>query len=151
MANSILLGTRIFPLLSLRWTTLWVSYRPLLYLALSLRTRGCFAGFTVHVLTSLPPSSLHNTTFRIQGERASLSAIGALYYEAGDPPIPVVHVDKLPEGSERQTLAQNKFSRGHGSTGWDYYLGKDVPENADSGNKAWEGHRWKTIREVLDL
>lgn len=72
-------------------------------------------------------------------------------YEAADPPIPVIRVDKLPDGSERQTLAQNKFSRGHGSTGWDYYLDRDVPENAGSGNKVWEGHRWKTIREVLDL
>ncbi|KAL4067177.1 hypothetical protein V8B97DRAFT_1919179 [Scleroderma yunnanense] len=108
------------------------------------------AGFTAHVLTSLPPSSLHNTTFRIQGERISLRAIGALY-EACVPPVPVIQVDRLPDGYEKQNWFQTMFARGAGSAGWDHYLNKDVPENASSGNKAWDGHRWKTIKEVLGL
>ncbi|KAL4075455.1 hypothetical protein J3A83DRAFT_4356792 [Scleroderma citrinum] len=81
------------------------------------------AGFTAHVLTSLPPSSLHNTTF----------------------------LDRLPDGYEKQNWFQTMFARGAGSAGWDHYLNKDVPENASSGNKAWDGHRWKTIKEVLGL
>lgn len=54
-------------------------------------------------LTTLPPSSLRNVTFRVQGERTSLASIGALY-EARDPPVPVAHVTELPEGFSKQTF-----------------------------------------------
>ncbi|KIJ60112.1 hypothetical protein HYDPIDRAFT_183740 [Hydnomerulius pinastri MD-312] len=108
------------------------------------------AGFTAHVLTTLPAESLHNATFRIQGERTSLAAVGALY-EARNPPVPVVHVTELPEGFVKQTFLQSKFEEGRLSSGWDNSTDADVPENADSGNKAWEGHKWKTVREVLGL
>ncbi|KAG6334307.1 hypothetical protein ID866_4786 [Astraeus odoratus] len=108
------------------------------------------AGFTAHILTTLPPSSLNNATFRIQGERTSLAAIGALY-EARVPPVPIIRVDKLPDGFDKQTFLQTNFAQGRSSTGWDNYLDKDVPEIADSGNKAWEGHEWKTIKDVLGL
>ncbi|KAG9314734.1 hypothetical protein JVU11DRAFT_5543 [Chiua virens] len=108
------------------------------------------SGFIAHVLTTLPESSLHNATFRIQGERLSLAAIGALY-EARDPPVPVEHVTKLPEGFVKQTFLQSKFEEGRLSSGWDNYIDKDVPEHADSGNKAWEGHKWKSVKQVLGL
>lgn len=108
------------------------------------------AGFVAHVLTTLPNASLHNATFRIQGERTSIAAIGALY-EARVPPVPVVHVKELPEGFTKQTFLQSKLAEGRISSGWDNYIDKDVPENADSGNKAWEGHKWKSVKEVLGL
>ena len=107
-------------------------------------------GFIAHVLTTLPPSSLHDATFRIQGERTSLASIGALY-EARIPPVPIAHVTELPEGFVKQTFLQNKFEQGRLSSGWDNYIDKDVPENADSGNKAWEGHKWRSVKEVLGL
>ncbi|KAF8128654.1 hypothetical protein EV363DRAFT_1400428 [Boletus edulis] len=108
------------------------------------------SGFIAHVLTTLPASSLHDATFRIQGERTSLAAAGALY-EARVPPVPVVHVTELPEGFVKQTFLQRKFDEGRLSSGWDNYLDKDIPESADSGNKAWEGHKWRSVKEVLGL
>ncbi|KAI6018326.1 hypothetical protein EDC04DRAFT_464263 [Pisolithus marmoratus] len=108
------------------------------------------SGFVAHILTTFPPSSLHDATYRIEGDRISLEAIGALY-EARSPPVPVVHLDKLPDGFDKQTYLQTKFAEGRLSVGWDNYLGRDFPENAASGNKAWEGHQWKTVREVLGL
>ncbi|KAG8220178.1 hypothetical protein J3R82DRAFT_1211 [Butyriboletus roseoflavus] len=113
------------------------------------RTRP-FAGFIAHVLTTLPASSLHNATFRIQGERIPLASIGALY-EARNPPVPVVHVTELPEGFVKQTFLQSKLREGRCSSGWDNYIDNDVLENADSGNKAWEGHKWRSVKEVLAL
>ncbi|KAF9234956.1 hypothetical protein BU15DRAFT_89773 [Melanogaster broomeanus] len=112
--------------------------------------RPLLTGFIAHVLTTLPSSSLHDATFRIQGERISLAAIGALY-EARNPPVPVAHVTELPEGFTKQTFLQGQFAEGRGSSGWDNFLDKDVPEDADSGNKAWEGHKWKSVKEVLGL
>ncbi|KAN0094616.1 hypothetical protein V8E55_002903 [Tylopilus felleus] len=84
------------------------------------------------------PSSF--TSLDEQGERRSLASIGALY-EARNPPVPVAHVAELPEGFVKQTFLQRKFEEGRLSSGWDNYLDKDVPENAGSGNKAWEGHK----------
>jgi len=108
------------------------------------------AGFLAHVLTALPAESLHNATFRIEGDRTSLASIGALY-EARDAPVPVVHVSELPEGFVKQTFLQSKFDEGRLSSGWDNYEDKDIPETADSGNKIWEGHKWRSVREVLGL
>jgi len=106
------------------------------------------AGFIAHVLTSLPPAKLHDVTFRIQGERTSLNAVGALYASKN---IPVEHVAALPEGYTKQTALQVLFDQGRASAGWDNYADTDVPENADSGNAAWPGHQWKTVKEVLAL
>lgn len=107
-------------------------------------------GFIAHVLTTLPASSLHDATFRIQGERIPLASIGALY-EARNPPVPITHVTELPEGFVKQTFLQSKFEEGRCSSGWDNYIDKDVPGNADSGNNAWEGHKWRSVKEVLGL
>ncbi|KAG1825490.1 uncharacterized protein BJ212DRAFT_1443618 [Suillus subaureus] len=105
-------------------------------------------GFTAHVLTSLPPAKLHDATFRIEGERTSFNKVGALYASKN---IPVEHVTSLPEGYVKQTLLQSLFEQGRGSSGWDNYADKDIPENAHSGNAAWPGHQWKTVKEVLEL
>ncbi|KAG2142604.1 NAD(P)-binding protein [Suillus cothurnatus] len=106
------------------------------------------AGFTAHVLTSLPPAKLHDATFRVEGERTSFNKVGALYASKN---IPVEHVTSLPEGYVKQTLLQGLFEQGRGSSGWDNYADKDVPEDAHSGNAAWPGHQWKTVKEVLEL
>ncbi|KAI5994196.1 hypothetical protein EDD15DRAFT_2196257 [Pisolithus albus] len=50
------------------------------------------------------------------GERTSLEAIGALY-EARIPPVPVVHVNKLPDGFDKQTFLQTNFTEGRLSAG----------------------------------
>jgi hypothetical protein len=63
--------------------------------------------------------------------------------------IPVEHVTSLPEGYTKQAFLQGLFDQGRGSSGWDNYTDKDVPENADSGNVAWPGHQWKSVKEVL--
>ncbi|OAX37281.1 NAD(P)-binding protein [Rhizopogon vinicolor AM-OR11-026] len=106
------------------------------------------SGFIAHVLTSLPPAKLHDVTFRIQGERTSLNAASVLYASKD---IPVDHVTSLPEGYTKQTFLQGLFDQGRGSSGWDNYADKDVPENADSGNAAWPGHQWKSVKEALAL
>jgi len=46
---------------------------------------------------------------------------------------------------------QGLFEQGRGSSGWDNYTDKDVLENADSGNAAWPGHQWKSVKEALAL
>lgn len=107
------------------------------------------AGFTAHVLTTLPPAKLHDASFRVEGERTSFNKVGALYTASKN--ITVEHVTSLPEGYVKQTLLQGLFEQGRGSSGWDNYADKDVPENANSGNAAWPGHQWKTVKEVLEL
>lgn len=106
-------------------------------------------GFTAHVLTTLPPAKLHDASFRVEGERTSFNKVGALYTASKN--ITVEHVTSLPEGYVKQTLLQGLFEQGRGSSGWDNYADKDVPENANSGNAAWPGHQWKTVKEVLEL
>jgi len=107
------------------------------------------AGFTAHVLTTLSPAKLHDASFRVEGERTSFNKVGALYTASKN--ITVEHVTSLPEGYVKQTLLQGLFEQGRGSSGWDNYADKDVPENANSGNAAWPGHQWKTVKEVLEL
>ncbi|KAG1865554.1 hypothetical protein DFJ58DRAFT_714759 [Suillus subalutaceus] len=106
------------------------------------------AGFTAHILTSLPPAKLHDATFRIEGERTSFNKVGALYASKN---IAVEHVTSLPEGYVKQTLLQGLFEQGRGSSGWDNYADKDIPENAHSGNALWPGHQWKSVKDVLEL
>ncbi|KAG1738602.1 uncharacterized protein EDB91DRAFT_1237696 [Suillus paluster] len=106
------------------------------------------SGFIAHVLTSFQPAKLHDATFRIQGERTSLNKIGALYASKN---IPVEHVTSLPEGYTKQVFLQGMIDQGRASSGWDNYVDKDVLENADSGNAAWPGHHWKSVKEVLGL
>jgi len=108
------------------------------------------AGYLAYVLTALPPSKLHDVVLRIQGERATLSEIAKLY----EGKTPVEHVDKfssdIPAYQIRESL-QRKVEAGNISTGWDVVAGKEGPEPAGSANALWEGHKWKSIKEVLEL
>ncbi|KAH7921247.1 NAD(P)-binding protein [Leucogyrophana mollusca] len=105
------------------------------------------SGFIAYILTSLPPSKLQNATFRIEGERTSLAAIGALYA----PKVPTAHVTELPEGFTKQTFLHGQIEKGRLSSGWNNYTDSDEPENAASGNAAWAGHQWKSVKEALGL
>ncbi|KAH7928778.1 NAD(P)-binding protein [Leucogyrophana mollusca] len=107
-------------------------------------------GFLAYVLTHLPPSQLHNATFRIQGERKTLRELAALY---GDR-VPVVDISEFPSsvknGAPRAVL-QAIFNSGIGSTGFDAAEGKDDEQRAGSSNSLWPGHQWRTVKEVLNL
>jgi len=90
------------------------------------------AGFTAHVLTTLPPPKLENAIFRIEGVNISLREIAALY---GDT-VQVEYVDKL--SSDFMTMLQRLMDSGKGATG-------------GTSNDLWEGHQWKGIKEVLNI
>ena len=100
-------------------------------------------GFTAHVLTTLPPSELTNSIFRIEGEHASLAEIAAMY---GDK-VEVVQVDKFPH-DEFRTFLHDLHGKGMASTGYDFATGKEL---SGRSNKLWAGHRWKGIKEILNI
>jgi len=109
------------------------------------------AGYVAHILTTLPPSRLLDVEVRIEGQRATLSEISALYKGS----VPVVHCDALPiEGvlaADVRTSYQQGFDVGAASCGWDPDTKTDDAELASKDNSLWEGHRWLTIGEVLGL
>ncbi|KAJ7616929.1 hypothetical protein DFH06DRAFT_1145259 [Mycena polygramma] len=90
-------------------------------------------GFVARILTTLPPSGLENRIFRIQGDRASLSALGPVFN------ISVEHLDRIPGES--------------GSTGWDETnkVEKTGSDGAGNANTLWSGYKWGSTREVLHL
>jgi len=113
---------------------------------------GDVAGFLAYVLTTLPPSQLNDASFRIEGERISLSSVGALYTaSATKSSVVTEYVDKLPESFVKQSFLQSKFEQGRVSSGWDNYKDSDDTLAASSGNKLWKGHRFKLVKEALDL
>ncbi|KAG2133308.1 hypothetical protein DEU56DRAFT_739085 [Suillus clintonianus] len=109
------------------------------------------AGYVAHILTTQPPSRLLDVEVRIEGQRATLSEIGALYKGS----VPVVHCDALPtEGvpaAAVRTRFQQRFNSGEASCGWNPDTKSDDAELANKDNSLWEGHRWLTIGEVLGL
>lgn len=96
------------------------------------------------MLTSLPPTQLANSIFRIEGEHASLADIGAMYGNK----VEVVHVDGFPDDEFRHFL-HGIHNKGMTSTGYNFETGED--EGAGSSNYLWAGHHWKKIRDILDL
>ncbi|KAJ6570253.1 hypothetical protein DFH09DRAFT_1261262 [Mycena vulgaris] len=94
------------------------------------------AGFVAHVLTALPRSELEDRVFRLEGERASMNDVGALFKTA------VEHVESIAgEGGESRTFLLALADSGGFSTG----------KAAGSANALWPGHEWQTIKEVLKL
>lgn len=109
------------------------------------------SGFLAYVLTTLPPSELNNTIFRLQGDRKSLREITALYGKN----VPVkYHTDAvssdLPD-ADYISLIQGFLEKGWTSSGWDAKAKEDNEPSADSGNKLWKGHEWKTVETALNL
>ncbi|KIJ17539.1 hypothetical protein PAXINDRAFT_161728 [Paxillus involutus ATCC 200175] len=109
------------------------------------------AGYLVHVLTNYGPSRLFDAELRIEGHRATLSELGAMYKGK----VPVLHVDVIPtEGisnSAVRQFIQQKSNNGGGSNGYNTATGTDDEVLAKSGHTLWEGHRWLSIQEVLGL
>ncbi|EGO02740.1 hypothetical protein SERLA73DRAFT_176089 [Serpula lacrymans var. lacrymans S7.3] len=108
------------------------------------------AGFTAHVLTTLSPSKLQDVTFRLQGQRGTMSEIAKLY----DGVAPVEYVDAIPSevpAAQVREYLQTKFETGIASSGWDLVAGREGEEAAGSSNALWEGHQWKTVKEVLNI
>ncbi|KAJ6595894.1 hypothetical protein DFH09DRAFT_1072804 [Mycena vulgaris] len=105
------------------------------------------AGFVAHVLTALPRSELEDHVFRLEGERASMNEVGALFK------ISVQHVDNMGEGGELLTFLLAHADRGAFSTGWDETVKAEGSGSkaAGSSNALWPGHKWQTIKEVLKL
>ncbi|KIJ62985.1 hypothetical protein HYDPIDRAFT_114134 [Hydnomerulius pinastri MD-312] len=109
------------------------------------------AGYVAHVLTTQTLSNLFDIELRIEGQRATLVELGALYSGTAT----VEHVQALPRKdmyySEVREYLQNNGDRGIGSSGWDWASGTDDENRASSGNAFWSGHRWLTAKEVLRL
>ncbi|TFK99825.1 hypothetical protein BDV98DRAFT_594397 [Pterulicium gracile] len=107
------------------------------------------AGFLVHLLTKYPCSKLEFTTYRIQGSRLTLKEAAAKFK------LPIVFASSVPVPDEddrnRRTLLQNVIESGKASVGWDHAKEEDSDSLAGSGNAAWEGHVWKTVKEVHNL
>lgn len=62
------------------------------------------------------------------------------------------HVDQVPGvPAQLKAAVLDLIGTGAGSTGWDATAGKEGKDKAGSSNGLWEGHHWKTIREVLNL
>ncbi|EGN92668.1 hypothetical protein SERLA73DRAFT_190662 [Serpula lacrymans var. lacrymans S7.3] len=119
------------------------------------------AGFLAHILTTLPPSKLHDTSFRIEGQRGSLAHIAKFYEGIA----PVEYVNTMPDGApgaqargyfpsgatEVRDYFQQKVEKGAVSVGYDPALGREGEVPVGHSNALWEGHQWKTVKEVLDL
>ncbi|KAJ7246110.1 hypothetical protein B0H12DRAFT_1126811 [Mycena haematopus] len=105
------------------------------------------AGFVVHVLTTLPPSQLENRIFRLQGVRATWNEIAATCN------LSVERVDFIPRLEPFATLASRFLDSGAGSTGWNQVQRKegDGEDAAGSANVLWPGHKWQSVKEVLNL
>jgi len=80
-----------------------------------------------------------------------MTEIAALY---GDK-MSVEYVEKMPSDLPGPTAhvkedLQKVFESGAGSSGWNTATSQDS-EQADGANALWEGHQWKSAKEVLNL
>ncbi|KAJ7180869.1 hypothetical protein C8R46DRAFT_1211171 [Mycena filopes] len=108
------------------------------------------AGFVAHVLTTLPPFQLENRIFRIEGDRATLREIAALFGTGVEYVDPATAAGATDEWTKFVMFALTMFEKGAGSTGWDWRRGEEGgegEEGAGSANGLWAGHQWETIRE----
>ncbi|KAJ7144903.1 hypothetical protein C8R43DRAFT_1198192 [Mycena crocata] len=106
------------------------------------------AGFVAHILTTLPPGELEDRSFRLQGDRGGLASLGPLFNAT------IENVEAIDgEEGDFKTALQMKMNTGACSTGWDAVRNVEGTgaSGAGSGNAAWPGHHWKTIKEVHGL
>ncbi|KAF5387861.1 hypothetical protein D9615_000160 [Tricholomella constricta] len=102
------------------------------------------AGFVAHVLTTLHPAQLDYSVFRIQGQAASLIELAPILDTT------VERVKEVPgPNSSLSAFFQTHIETGGGSTGWDAATGSESKDKAGSSNYLWEGHHWKSIRDVI--
>ncbi|KAJ7069420.1 hypothetical protein C8F01DRAFT_1112556 [Mycena amicta] len=98
------------------------------------------AGFVAHVLTTLPAEKLFNQTFRLQGDRSTLSDLSILFGTE------LNFVKKVPGlMGDVWTKLQMAAECGMASTGWDLGRCGEGKEFAGCTNGLWEGHEWITI------
>ncbi|KAJ7116419.1 hypothetical protein C8R44DRAFT_627789 [Mycena epipterygia] len=104
------------------------------------------AGFVAYVLTHLPPSELEDRVFRLEGDRATMNDLGAIFKTT------VEHVDEV-AGEMGITYLLTVLDSGAGSTGWDEVTKMEGSGSnaAGSANALWPGHQWKTMKEVHNL
>ncbi|KAJ7213932.1 hypothetical protein GGX14DRAFT_617849, partial [Mycena pura] len=104
------------------------------------------AGFLAHVLTTLSPQELFNRTFRLQGDRSTISGLAVLFGTE------VEYVEKIPgQMGEVWTRLQMAAECGAASTGWNRQLRAEGEECAGCTNHLWEGHEWTTIKAFYKL
>lgn len=104
------------------------------------------AGFVAYVLTKLDPARLMYTSFKIEGQRASIVDIASILEMSIEP------VEEVP--SPEFPLAgffQEYFETGKGAIDpRDPAEGKEgKEEKGGNSNHLWENHHWKMISEVL--
>lgn len=103
-------------------------------------------GFFAHVLTTLPPSELNDKIFRIEGERATLLKVASILNA------PIEFVQKVPgDTSGLLSLLSTKFEEGKPYTSWSPADEKDIEGEEGNHNHLWTGHKWKSIKQALDL
>jgi len=115
----------------------------------SLTSLSDIGDFLAYALTTLPPPKLNDATFRIEGDRLSLAELGAVYGELKS--VPVEHVDQVPDDLSLAGFINyigKEFNSGAGAATWDHVQGKDLGTGALS-NGLWEGHAWKSVRDVF--
>ncbi|KAJ6467394.1 hypothetical protein C8R45DRAFT_1063991 [Mycena sanguinolenta] len=106
------------------------------------------AGFVAYVLTTLPPSELENSIFRLEGERLSLNDLATQLNAT------VEYVDSIDGAAGPfKTYLLGILDSGAGTTGWEEAKkteGSGI-NAAGSSNALWPGHHWRTAKEVLNI
>ncbi|KAJ6504690.1 hypothetical protein C8R47DRAFT_1103248 [Mycena vitilis] len=104
------------------------------------------SGFVAHVLTTLPRQDLFNRTFRLQGDRSTLSDLAVNFGTE------VEYVKEIPgRMGAVWTKMQMVAECGAASTGWNMLQWTEGEEYAGCTNDLWEGHQWKTIKSFYRL
>ncbi|KAK7042550.1 NmrA domain-containing protein [Favolaschia claudopus] len=106
------------------------------------------AGFVAHILTTLPPSELENRIFRLEGERVTMNGLAAQFKATPE------YVDKLTDRGEHEGFLNflvSAIEDGKASTGWNGVKEGTGADAAGTGNAAWPGHHWQTVKEVHNL
>ncbi|KIK54025.1 hypothetical protein GYMLUDRAFT_49084 [Collybiopsis luxurians FD-317 M1] len=108
------------------------------------------AGFTAHVLTSLPLDSPHlvNQTMRLESDRITFRDVARIYKK---PIVFVAEGDLIPGNTEKErqwkTALQIEVEAGGLSTGWSRAAERDEG-TAGSTNKLWAGHVWDKVDKI---
>ncbi|EIW78155.1 NAD(P)-binding protein [Coniophora puteana RWD-64-598 SS2] len=115
----------------------------------SLTSLSDIGAFLAYTFTTLAPSQLLNTAFRIEGERLTFSELGAIYGELKS--VPVEHVSKVPEGLPRGFILEyfwKDLNSGQCVSSYDLVQDKDLGTSALSNN-LWAEYKWRSVRDVL--
>ncbi|KAJ7256830.1 hypothetical protein B0H12DRAFT_1015655 [Mycena haematopus] len=104
------------------------------------------AGFVAHVLTVHHPKDVFSRTFRLQGDRSTLSDLAVLFKTE------VQYVQEIPgRMGEVWKRMQVVAECGAASTGWNIQRMTEGEDYAGCTNYLWEGHQWQTIESFYGL